>query len=158
MKIKIFSYFLVFVLGIVTTLALLHRIYPWVMIEDLRTVKNDDPFVVRILLSNRSLMSVYNIQVNCAVFSIEGMASKKIIETPFVDPEGVKRNLKPLHRTTLTCAPEVPNASDITMAALSVTVSFEPYSLPWVWRREEPPFIYRLERVQGEQIVWRVEG
>lgn len=158
MKIKILSYLVVFLLGMVTTLALLHRMYPWVMIEEMQSVKTDDPFAVRIILVNRSLMSVHNIQVKCAVFSIEGKGSRKIIETSFVDPEGVKRDLKPLHRTTLTCTPEVPNADSITMAALSVTVSFEPYTLPWEWRREEPPFIYRLERVQGEHVVWHAEG
>lgn len=158
MKIKILSYFFVYTLGMVTTLVLLHRIYPWIMIEELQTVKTDDPFVVRIILLNRSLMSVYDIQVNCAVFSIEGTGNRKIIETSFVDPEGVRRDLKPLHRTTLTCAPKVPNADNITMAALSVTVSFEPYSLPWEWRREEAPFVYRLERGQGENGIWRAEG
>ena len=158
MKIKILSYFFVYVLGILSTLMLLHRIYPWLVIEELQTVKTDNPFVVRITLVNRSLMNVHNILVNCAVFSVEGTGNSKIIETTFVDPDGVKRDLKPLHRTTLICAPEVPNADKITMAALSVTVSFEPYSLPWEWRRKEPPFVYRLERVQGEHVVWRAEG
>ena len=157
-RLRIVSYIITFVFGIITTLASLSAVYPWVTISELRTTKSHNPFDLRLLLKNEGLWRIRDIRVKCSVFSVESGGRNQIIEFTFEDLKEVRHGLKPKHQTNSKCTPAVHNANNVKRAALAISVSFERFYLPWEWRREEPPFVYTLERGKDNQITWLPEG
>lgn len=156
--IRVASYGIVYVLGIVTVVAGISAVYPWVTISKLRTTEPGDPFAVRLVLKNEAFLPIRNLRAKCVVFSMGSPGSRRMAESAFEDLEDVKHVLKPKHQTSLMCAPVVAHRHKVSKAALAVSVSFEPYYLPWAWRREEPPFVYSLQRGEDNQIIWLPEG
>jgi hypothetical protein len=157
-RLQIVSYVVFYGLGIITTLAALAAVYPWVTISELRTTKPHDPFNLRLLLKNEGFWKIRDIRVKCSVFSIESGGRNQIIETTFEDQKEVRHGLKPKHHTNSQCAPNVQDAENVKRAALAISVSFERFYFPWKWRREEPSFVYTLERGKANQITWLPEG
>jgi hypothetical protein len=157
-RLQIVSYVIIYGLGIITTLAGLAAVYPWVTISELRTTKPHDPFDLRLLLKNEGFWKIRDIRVKCSVFSIESGGRNQIIESTFEDQKEVRHGLKPKHHTNSQCAPSVQDADNVNRAALAISVSFERFYLPWKWRREEPSFVYTLERGKANQITWLPEG
>jgi hypothetical protein len=157
-RLRIVSYSIIYGLGIITTLAALAAVYPWVTISELRTTKPHDPFDLRLLLKNEGFWKIRDIRVKCTVFSIESGGRNQIIETTFEDLKEVRHGLKPKHHTNSQCAPTVQDADNVKRAALAISVSFERFYLPWKWRREEPSYVYTLERGKANQITWLPQG
>lgn len=152
------SHLAVFGLGIVTTLAAAAAVYPWVTIAELRTTDPDDPFALRFLLKNEGLWSLRDLRLRCSVFSVASQGRSRIVESTFEDQADLGHSLRPHHLTHLDCAPRVADPRTVKRAALSVTVSFERFRLPWTWRREEPPFVYILERDKERSARWLPQG
>jgi hypothetical protein len=157
-RVWVASHLAVFGLGIITTLAVAAAVYPWVTISELRITSPADPFALRFLLKNEGFWSLRNIRVRCSVFSVASHGRSQIVESAFEDQTDLGHSLKPRHQTHLDCTPEVADADTIKRAALSVSVSFERFYLPWAWRREEPPFVYSLERGKDRRAVWLPQG
>lgn len=155
---RIVSYIIAFALGILTAVAALFAMCPWLTVSELETTEPGDPFTLRFRFKNEGLLPVQNIKVKCTVFSIKAPSGSQIVETSFEDFEDVRHALKPKHQTSLACAPAVEKGRKVSKAALAISVSFEPYYLPWEWRREEPPFVYTLERGEDNRIIWLPEG
>lgn len=154
---KIVSLVAAFILGVVGTVAALSIVRPWVTLSELETTNPGDPFALQVVFRNEGPLPIHNIRVRCTVFYIQYPGSR-LVNTSFEDLKDIKQALKPRHQTHSKCAPSVDNREKATKAALAIAVSFEPYYLPWEWRKEEPPFIYTLERDQNHQIRWLPEG
>lgn len=157
-RLKILSYVGTFLVGVVVTLFSLSAIYPMVTIERLESVNRHDPFAVRMVLKNEGFWPIDAIRVNCRVFSIESRAGNRLVETEFEGRKELDRGLHPRHRTRARCEPAVRDAARVGNAALAISVSFSPYYLPWEWRRDEPPYVYRMLRGAEGEVVWVPEG
>lgn len=157
-RLRVVAYLAIYALGIVTTLAALATLYPWVTISNLQMTDPANPFALRFLMKNEGFWSLRNIRVRCAVFSVTSHGRSQIVENAFEDQRDAGHSLKPRHQTHLDCTPEVADSDTINRAALSISASFERFYLPWAWRREEPPFVYVLERGRDTRAVWLPEG
>jgi hypothetical protein len=157
-RLKVLSYVLTFVSGILVTVLFLSAIYPMVTIERLESVNRQDPFAVRLILRNEGFWPIDSIRVDCRVFTIESRAGNRLVETAFEGRKDLDRGLHPKHRTRAKCEPAVKDAARAGNAALSISVSFSPYYLPWEWRRQEAPYVYRMSHGAEGQVVWIPEG